>query len=222
MLEQKEMIEYEFHAARLGAAAHREETDAGPAAGNGKWAANSETERDAGPPPLRIGENEGWTWVNLDQRSGELKRAKPRKGLAAFHPLADRNRRTRMALLTPSGGAMSNGLPSLSFSVLTLMDLVRLGPEWGHFLLEKYTPHVGRPTKEMLGKKCPFEGIPLTEDSWVASCRCGAVYHFETEETHPGLQEKERLNCFNKARKCGGCGRVLTTTPFLTEDPREL
>lgn len=127
-----------------------------------------------------------------------------------------------LTMTTHRGGVIVNGLPALSFTVLLPRDSVVIAPGVHSYVTERIRPYIGAPLPESIGVKCPFCRIPVTHDTRVVSCRCGVVYHHETEESHGAINEKDRLDCLSKIRVCLSCSRPVTLEESLVWDPETL
>ena len=127
----------------------------------------------------------------------------------------------RLALISRRRPVLVNGLPALSLAVVATRDSLTLGPET-FYVTERIRPHVGRPTEEMIGLKCPMCRVAVDAESVVVTCICGAVYHHETEQSHPDLPADERLNCLDQIRVCLVCNRPVTPHEHLVWDPQSV
>ncbi|MFV1965913.1 MAG: hypothetical protein ACC628_10850, partial [Pirellulaceae bacterium] len=101
-------------------------------------------------------------------------------------------------------------------------DSVRLGACELYYVTQRITPHVGQPTEDIIGQKCPVCAIEIDKNTSVVTCRCSAVYHDETVDSHPDVDEQDRLNCFEKIKTCLSCGREVTSEEYLEWDPTEM
>ncbi len=127
-----------------------------------------------------------------------------------------------LAMFPCHDGVLVNGLPALALTVLAPRDALVLAPGLQTYVTQRIRPYVGKATEEMIGKKCPFCRIPIDRDTRVVTCRCGVVYHLETDESHPDVDESDRLACFNKVRKCLSCSREVTFEESLVWGPAGL
>jgi hypothetical protein len=135
----------------------------------------------------------------------------------------------RLALVALVDGVLVNGARAPRLAVLAPRDTVVLfgvEPALMLYVTERFRPFVGAATEDtgLLGQECPACAIEIQSEpaTHVATCRCGAVYHHETEETHPGLPPDERLDCLTKAGFCLRCKEKLTTEEKLVWDPATL
>jgi hypothetical protein len=172
-------------------------------------------------------------WLAIDRNSGRMNRvdgvapADATDGALGFAVIQHRLSQRVAMIRRPDAAAppaQVNSLPALSLSLLEPGDSIRVAPGRLHYLTERFTPHIGRPTPEMIGKcKCAADGIPIDSDrTSIGTCRCGAVYHNETAADHSDLADNDRLECFGKVRACLVCGRPLTAEPYLVWDPDAL
>jgi hypothetical protein len=120
-----------------------------------------------------------------------------------------------------------NGAPALRLAILGPRDsifVVKAGLLL--YVTERFHPFVGCPTEEsgLLGQECPACAmeIEMEPPTHVVTCRCGAVYHHETEESHPKLPPQERLDCFRKTKACLRCKQGLTIQEKIVWDPAVL
>jgi hypothetical protein len=130
----------------------------------------------------------------------------------------------KLALIALVEEILLNGTRALGFSVLDTKDSIFLSQVGVLlYLTERFQPYVGSPDEEsgLLGLECPCCSIEIQSEprTHVVTCRCGAVYHHETKETHPDLDPKERLNCLNKIKHCLRCKQELSTQETLVWDP---
>jgi hypothetical protein len=147
---------------------------------------------------------------------------------ATFGLLTVRRRfSARLALIAGSDDLLINGVPALRLAIVGPQDCIFV-VKAGLLLhiTERFRPFVGSPTAEsgLLGLECPSCAIEIGSDpaTYVVTCRCGAVYHHETEETRPDLPPEERLNCLRSAKFCLRCRQELTTEEKLVWDPATL
>jgi hypothetical protein len=132
----------------------------------------------------------------------------------------------KLALIALDEGVLVNGVPALRLTVLGPKDsifVVKAGLLL--YVTERFRPFVGCPTEEtgLFGQECAAcaIGIQAEPRTHVVTCRCGAVYHHETD-THPDLEPDERLDCLRKTKVCLRCGQELTTEERLVWDPATL
>jgi hypothetical protein len=173
-------------------------------------------------PPLAIGEEDGLIWVGADPRSGQLKRQAEQKGAHIGLRVVRRRLGASLAMFALSEEVLVNGLPALPLTVLTTRDSVVLAPGCLCYVTERVRPFIGAPAVDLLGKQCPFCRLPAEAKSRIVTCRCGALYHHETAESHPELAEADRLHCFEKVQSCLSCGRPLSVSEYLVWDPSSL
>lgn len=204
--------QYELHAAGLG-------LDDVANLDSFPWQHDEQPDVD---PPFAVRGADGTVWARLNGESGMLERMDgPADAEFAFRVLK-RRFSTDMAMLTRRHDVLVNGLPALKLSLLGTKDSVRLAPGRMFYVTERVNPYVGMATEEHVGKKCPFCRMPITADTYVATCRCGAVYHNETGESHPDLSEEDRLDCVSKVQTCLACGHELKLSEHLLWDPESL
>ena len=172
--------------------------------------------------PLAIAEGDGDVFVAADSATGELARVEHEGDAHAAFRVVRRRLGASLAMLPARDGVTVNGLPSLPLAILSPRDLVVLAPGCHSYVTERVRLHVGSPTPEMLGKKCPYCRVPIDKDTRVVSHRCGAVYHHETAESHPNVADDDRLKCFSEIRACVSCNRPVTLEEFLVWDPATL
>lgn len=177
---------------------------------------------DVSDPPFPLREEEGTVWARLNGESGLLERSDGPAGSDYALRVLKQRLSSRLALLTRRGDVLVNGLPALTLTLLATKDSVRLAPGRLFYVTERVKPYVGQATEEMVGKKCPFCRLPITAETHVVTCRCGAVYHHETVETRPDLPEEDRLICIDKVQACLACGQQLTLEEYLVWDPMTL
>ncbi|MEA1950846.1 MAG: hypothetical protein U9N87_05645 [Planctomycetota bacterium] len=176
---------------------------------------------------MSIGVDDGTVWVRAG-RTGQLQQVDERDAAILGFRVIQYGFSAALAMRTLSSQTMVNGLPALNFSVLRTRDSFMPTAESRHiyYVSERFTPYVGPPTDEILASKqvCPCCLIPFDSQSStiVATCKCGLAYHKESPESHPDLDDSERLDCFGQIGTCSKCGRELTTQPSLAWDPQEL
>ncbi len=209
-------MSWELHTTVFAGGADLEPTDL-------PWCETLQSDRSLqmSPPPLVVGADDGLVWAKVVQGAGGRieKVAAPNEADAGFCPLAV-GRKHYLGLLPIRSGILVNGSPSLSFNVLTTRDSVLLRSGFIAYITSRVLPFVGKPTDDLLGKKCRFCGIPIEKNTRVVACACGQPFHHETAESHPEIgSEQERLGCFEKVSKCLTCGKDLAIEPFLLWDP---
>jgi len=134
-----------------------------------------------------------------------------------------RNFDLSLALLARGDGLLADGLPALRLSVLDIRATLVVPGVDGFFFINRSTrPFCGQPPAAVLGRECPVCRIAFDGDTQVASCGCGAIFHYETPQSHPTVRELDRLNCFQQAGKCGHCGSPLTTEEQFAWSPESL
>ena len=170
--------------------------------------------------PLVVGADDGLVWAKADEGAeGRIQKvASPDEADAGFCFLA-LGRKNYLGLVSLRSTILVNGAPSLSFAVLTTRDSILLRPGHLAYVTTRVNPFVGRPSDDLLGKKCRFCSIPIDDSTQVVVCPCGQPFHHETPESHPETSEEERLGCFDRVKKCLACGKDLALEPFLVWDP---
>jgi hypothetical protein len=178
---------------------------------------------------LSIGPGDGVTWVTADQANGALRLANEGdEVVAGFQVLAGKIRDV-LAMLPRVGDVLVDGVPALPLNVLHVKSRVSLGADGACYVTQRVTPYIGPPTEEMVARKtkCAMCGILLSDApdpktglvTRVITCQCGSVYHWETEESHPGVDPDDLLNCRDKIAACLVCQRPVRTESFLIWDP---
>ena len=181
----------------------------------------SQPSREISSLSLVVGADDGLVWARADEGAGGRIQevGSPDEADAGFCFLA-LGRKNYLGLVSLRSGILVNGAPSLSFAVLTTRDSILLRPGHLAYVTTRVNPFVGRPSDDLLGKKCRFCSIPIDESTQVVVCVCGQPFHHETPESHPEVSsEEERLACFNRVKKCLTCGKDLALEPFLVWDP---
>lgn len=174
------------------------------------------------PPVLAIAESEGLVNISLNPDGAGLGRAaQPDDAILAVRVVRQR-RSASLALLPLRPGVLVNGVPIDGLAVLTSADSLLLAPGWLCHVTERVRPYVGAPPEELRGKKCPFCMLPLTAQTRILVCRCGAPYHHETAQSHPETAVEERLSCLEKVKVCLSCSREIAVEEYLVWDPRSL
>ena len=162
---------------------------------------------------------DGVTWTRLNEPDAGLSRApSPDEAVAGFR-VVRRRLGAALAMFVQGEGVLVNGIPALPLAILSVKDSVVLAPGRHFYVTQRLKPYIGAPPEHVLNKPCPFCQIPLTDDTRVYLCPCGAAYHYETAESHGHVEESERLNCFGKIEKCHSCSRRLSLEEFLEWDP---
>jgi hypothetical protein len=159
--------------------------------------------------------------VSVDPDTGHLVRTLDPGEAAAALAVVQRRVVKTLAVRPRRRSVRVNGLPALDLTVLALRDSVSLAPGAIAYLSERVTPHVGPPTQELLGVKCPFCRLAFTPETRVVGHRCSdsIAYHWETAESHPHIPAEDRLDCFAKLRDCQSCNRPLVLEEYLAWDP---
>ncbi len=158
-------------------------------------------------------------WVRLNKTNEGLSRTRNRDEAVAGFRVVRRRLGSALAMIVQGEGVLVNGVPALPLAVLSVKDSVVLGPGRHFYVTQRLQPYLGPPPQHVLNKPCPFCQIPITDDTRIYLCPCGAPYHYETAESHPQVEASERLNCYAKIEKCLSCGRRLTLEEFLEWDP---
>jgi hypothetical protein len=172
--------------------------------------------------PLSICESDGIVWFTPNAKSQSLKRVRQRSASAIGFSFVRNRGKPALALLSNTDGVLVNGRPALPLSILAVKDCLVLGPAVHAYVTERVRPYVGAPPESLIGKQCPFCRIPFTADTTIASCRCGAAYHYEQPTDETEADPDEILRCFEKVRQCLACGRQLTLEEYLEWDPARL
>jgi hypothetical protein len=172
---------------------------------------------------LAIADNEP-TWVGFDDDTSSLVRV-PEPCAAAFGVQVVHRKLTKeLALVPVQTGILVNSIPALGVTLLGTRDSISAGSGRLLYVTQRVRPHIGPPTEEMLSAraKCPFCKLTVAADTVVVSCRCGAVYHRESEATHPQLTPDDRLSCQTKISTCLACGRLVSLEESLDWNPATL
>ncbi len=194
---------------------------AGLNSGDLPWSEGPASE-EASAKPLVVGADDGLVWAKVAEGDGgRIRKVTSWEGADAGFCFLAVGRKKHLGLLPLRPGILVNGVPSLSFAVLMTRDSVLLRPGFMAYVTTRVNPFVGRPSDELLGKKCRFCSIAIEESTRVVVCACGQPFHHETPQSHPEIpSEEERLACFDKVKKCLTCGKDLALEPFLLWDPR--
>jgi hypothetical protein len=186
------------------------------------WKAN---QPDPFQQVLTLGIGQGSLWAKVDGTTLQTVDG-PNQATVGLRSV-QREFSSKLALIALDEEVLVNGAPALRLAILGPKDsiyLVKAGVLL--YVTERFRPFVGRPIEQsgLLGLECPACAIEIqTEPSThVVTCRCGAVYHHETEESHPDLPPEERLNCFRKTKVCLRCKQQLTLEEKLVWDPATL
>ncbi len=179
----------------------------------------SQGPREASPPPLVVGANDGLVWAKVAEgEGGRIRKITSSEEADAGFCFLTVGRKKHLGLLPLRSGVLVNGVPSLSFAVLMTRDSVLLRPGCMAYVTTRVNPFVGRPSDELLGKKCRFCSIAIEESTRVVVCACGQPFHHETPQSHPEIpSEEERLACFDKVKKCLTCGKDLALARIMQE-----
>lgn len=177
-------------------------------------------------PPSRakavIAPDDRLVWVQFAPTGNGLSRTEQREEAVAGFCVVRRRLGSALAMIVQGEGVLVNGAAALPLSVLSVKDSVVLGPGRHFYVTQRLRPHFGSPPQFLLNKLCPLCQIPITNDTRIYLCPCGAPYHHETAESHPQVEAGERLDCYAKVEKCLSCGRRLTFEEFLEWDPAEV
>jgi hypothetical protein len=161
-------------------------------------------------------------WVGVDKKTNCPCRVSGEQDRVASFAVINRRLGPALCMTSHRPGLLVNAIPALDMTVLLPRDSVVIAPGIHSYVTERIVPHVGAPSQAMIGKKCPFCRIPVTNETHVVTCRCGVIYHHETEESHGAIDEKDRLNCFSKVSVCLSCNRPVTLGEYLVWDPETL
>lgn len=161
-------------------------------------------------------------WVGVDEKTNCPCRVSREQDLVASFTVIKRPLGSALCMMSHRPGVLVNAIAALDVTVLLPRDSVVITPGIYSYVTERIRPHVGAPFQELIGKKCPFCRIPVTADTQVVTCRCGVVYHHETEASHGAIVEKDRLNCLSKVSVCLSCSRPVTLDEYLIWDPGTL
>jgi len=166
-----------------------------------------------------ISPEDGVAWTRLKETDEGLIRILSREEAVAGFRVVRRRLGAALAMIVQGEGVLVNGVPALPLAILSVKDSLVLAPGRHYYVTQRLKPYIGTPPGHVLNKPCPFCQIPLTDDTRIYLCPCGAAYHYETAESHPDVEESERLNCFGKIEKCLSCSRRLSLEEFLEWDP---
>ena len=153
----------------------------------------SQPSREISSLSLVVGPDDGLVWAKADEGAGGRIQevGSPDEADAGFCFLA-LGRKNYLGLVSLRSGILVNGAPSLSFAVLTTRDSILLRPGHLAYVTTRVNPFVGRPSDDLLGKKCRFCSIPIDESTQVVVCVCGQPFHHETPESHPEVSPRRR------------------------------
>jgi hypothetical protein len=174
-------------------------------------------------PALAIWESDTMAWVRVSGRDAPaLFAAIPARepGAMGFQ-VVRRSFSTYLALRSRRDDLLVNGLPALRFSVLSSQDSILLAePRLMFYVTERFFPRVGPPLDEAVGReRCAHCRHVLEAGTRVVNCHCGALYHWETAESHSDLSPDDRLDCLERRKACVRCQRELTTQEYLAWNP---
>jgi hypothetical protein len=162
-------------------------------------------------------------WVRLSgpDASGRFTPIPAREPGALGFQVVRRQFSALLALRSLRDDLLINGLPALRFSVLTSQDSIFLaGPRRMFYVTERFFPRIGPPTEQSVGRdRCAHCRNVLEAGTRTVNCYCGALYHWETAESHPHLKAEDRLDCLERRKVCASCQRELTTKEYLVWDP---
>ncbi len=174
-------------------------------------------------PALSVWESDAMVWVRLSgpDAPSPFTPIPAREPAALGFQVVRRQFSAYLALRSLRDDLLVNGLPGLRFSVLASQDSILLaGPRLMFYVTERFFPHVGPPPDQSVGRdRCAHCRNVLEAGTRVVSCHCGALYHWETEESHPHLSADDRFDCLERRKACACCQRELTTKEYLVWDP---
>lgn len=203
---------YEIHVARFGSDPPYDSTSS-------PW---NRGKQESSLQPLSIAESAGLLWFAPNPKSQSLKRVPKRKDATVGFRFVRNRGKPALAMLPNTDGVLVNGRPALPLNILAVKDCLVLGHAVHAYVTERVRPYVGPPPESLIGKPCPFCRIPFTADTIIATCRCGAAYHYEQPTDETKANPDEILRCFEKVRQCLACGRQLTLEEHLEWDPAKL
>jgi hypothetical protein len=161
-------------------------------------------------------------WAVVEKQGGGLRRTDDAEGADLALQVVERRFMSHLVVIPLRTSLLVNGLPALGFSALLPRDSLLVSPGAMFQVTERVQPYGGPPQLEMLGQKCPCCQLPIEAETVCVTCKCGAIYHDESEQSHPDLTADDRLNCFSKLKNCLACKRELTRQPYLVWDPAEV
>ncbi len=173
-------------------------------------------------PPFIVRQEQQLVLAKLDHPSGTLREVQDVHDADVALQIADRRFMSHLVVMSWQRSLLVNGVPALTFSALSPRDSLLFSPGALFYVTERIEPHVGPPLPRMVGQKCPCCQLPMEPGSVCVSCKCGLIYHNESEASHPDLLADDRLNCFSKLKNCLACKRELTQEPYLAWDPTEV
>ena len=164
------------------------------------------------------------TWIGFDDDTHAVVRVGDARAAEFGVQAIQRKLSRELALVPVRPGVLVNSIPALGLTLVGTRDSISSGPGRLLFVTQRIQPHVGPPTDDMVSDrmKCPFCKLTVTPDTVVVSCRCGAIYHLETEATHPQLAPEDRLACQAKISVCLACGQPVSLEEVLAWDPATL
>jgi hypothetical protein len=151
-----------------------------------------------------------------DGRGARVLNAPPEDGGPAFlvEPVPD-TRLGALILVSPEGGrARINGLIAPPVALLSEGDQLDVGDGFTLHVLLYRTPQVGRPTVEVVGKKCPVCLTPIGDDQVIYRCAaCGTAMHLDGDDG---------LDCGRLASECRTCQRPVVLEAGYAYVPKGL
>lgn len=210
------MLSLLFHVGCTGAA------DSGPRQATARERRSSRAATTAGEPTsaaLAVPAGRSWLCLPSDDRDTAAISADPAVATASsVRPIAlemlDRPDAARigspggaalLAAVPESLGARLNGLPAPPLALLQPGDRLEVpgGPVL-HLLLH-VRPEIGPPPPAAVGTACPVCRTPVTAETRVYLCRCGAAIHAE-DASRPAA---ERLECALLSTLCAACQQPI-------------
>lgn len=176
-------------------------------------------------PVLSVAHGQSPVWATVD---GPRIRTVDGPGQAAFGlRVVGQKVPGKLVLLTLDAEVLVNGAPAPGLVILGVRDSIYMvSAELVLYVTERFRPFLGCPTEEpgLVGQECPACAIEIQAEpaTQVVTCRCGAVYHHETAESHPHVPVEERLDCASRIKACLRCEQELTTEEKLVWDPATL
>lgn len=175
------------------------------------------------PAALLIWEEDSLMWVEVAERnhSVSLEVIPSRKPGAVGLQVVRQQFSAHLAMRSLRDDVLVNGLPAMRFSALSSQDSILLGgPRQMFYVTERFFPWVGPPPEKAVSReRCAHCRNVLEADTRVVGCYCGGWVHWETADSHPHVDEKDRLDCAERRKMCPCCGRELTTQEYLVWDP---
>jgi hypothetical protein len=169
-------------------------------------------------------DHEGPTWIGFADEFGPPQRVSDAANAVFGVQVVRRKLTSELALAPLRPGVLVNSIPALKLTLLGTRDSLSAGAGRLIYVTKRFRPHVGPPTEEMIAArlKCPFCKLAVAADTVVVSCRCGVLYHRESEDSHPQLPAEDRLNCQAKISTCLSCGQLVSLAESLVWDPATL